>query len=341
MKAVAINGKKEFIVKEIDEPISNNKDVIIEINRAGICGSDIHYWVDGSPNGLVMGHEFAGKVIDCGDRTDLKVGDRVTALPISPCGNCEACRSANPQYCLQTWTDAVGLSLTTPGAFSKKVKVRSDMVLKVPDSISDNEVSMVEPTAVGLHAIHLADIKVGDKVLIIGGGIIGLVSAMFAKMEGASYVAVSETNERRGEKSVALGVADEWFDVKREDAISNLVQKSAGGFDVVIECCGNSSAVSSALMCVKPGGKIVLVGVSTGAITVPLVIGVMRELTILGAIAYTKEEFASCIELMANKQIDVTKFVDDVVGLDDVQKSFERLTSGNDDAIKILIDPNK
>lgn len=341
MKSVAIKGVKEFEIKEIDEPISDGKNVIIEITKSGICGSDIHYWDMGNPVGLVMGHEFAGKVIDIGSRSDLKVGDRVTALPISPCGKCDACLSANPQYCPDTWTYAVGLSLDNPGGLTEKIKVRPDMVVKVPDSISDDEVSMVEPVAVSYHAVRLANIKFGDKVLVIGGGIIGLVAAMFAKLEGATEVVVSETNPKRGAKSVTLGVADKWIDAKREDAIALMMQESNGGFDCVIECCGNSPAVSTSLTVVKPGGTVVLVGVAMGAIEVPTVLAVTRELTLKGAIAYTKQEFEECIDLIASKKIDVTKFIDDVVSLEEVQASYERLTSGSDDAIKILVDPKK
>ena len=214
------------------------------------------------------------------------------------------------------------------------------MVLKVPDNISDEEVAMVEPTAVGLHGIHLADIKVGDKVLVIGGGIIGLVSAMFAKMEGASLVVVSETNEKRGENAVKLGVADRWYDAKT-DISQNIVEDTKEGFDIVIECCGNAPAVTSAILATKPGGTCVLVGVSMIPITIPTVSVVMSELTVKGAIAYTKEEFQTCIDLMASAKIDVKKFISDIVTLDDVQSSYERLTNGNDDAIKILVDPNK
>lgn len=341
MKCVAIKGIKEFQIKEIEEPISKNGEVIIDVKKTGICGSDIHYWTAGNPVGLVMGHEYCGIVTNSGNRKDLKVGDRVTALPISPCGKCHACLTGNPQYCLETWTYATGLSLTNPGGLAPKMAIRSDMVIKVPDMVSDDEVAMVEPTAVGLHAIHLADIKVGQKVLVIGGGIIGLVSAMFAKKEGASYVAVSETNEARGQKSVDLAVADAWFDAKDEEFIQNVLKTTNGGFDIVIDCCGNSPAVSSSLLAVKPGGTVVLVGVSLEPITISSVVAVMRELTLKGAIAYTKEEFETCIDLMANKQIDVLKFVDEIVGLDQVQSSYEKLTSGTCDAVKILVDPNK
>lgn len=341
MRCVSLKDVKQFEIKDIDEPKSTNGSVVIDVKRCGICGSDIHYWVEGEPRGLVMGHEYCGKVVDPGSRVDLKVGDRVTALPISPCGHCRACVSGNPQYCPETWTYATGLSLTNPGALASKMAIRPDMVIKVPDEISDEEVAMVEPTAVGLHAVHLADIKVGDKVLVIGAGIIGLISGVLARMEGASYVAFSEANNARGEKAVRLGVADCCYDAKDTNMVSKMKEDTDGGFDVVIECCGNSPAVSSAIMAVRPGGTVILVGVSLGTVTVPTVVAVMSELTLKGSIAYTKEEFETCINLMATKRLDTKIFIDGIVGLDGVQAAYEKLTSGVDDAVKILVDPNR
>ena len=341
MKAAILEDIKKFKIADVDAPKPDNNKVIIDIIKTGICGSDIHNWDAGEPKGLIMGHEFTGKVVNPGSRTDLKIGDRVTALPISPCGNCEACETGNPQYCSETWTHAIGLSLDNPGGLTSTIAIRPDMVLKLPDNVTDEEGAMVEPTAVGLHAVHLADIRVGDKVLIVGGGIIGLVSAMFAKLEGAEFVAVSETNEARGKKSVKLNVADDWFDAKDENFLNNIFTKIPNGFDVVIDCSGTTKAVESELMTVKPGGTIVLVGVSPKPIEFASILAVMKELTIKGAIAYTKEEFKNCISLMANKKIDVMKFVDDIVPLEETQKAYERLTSGTDDAVKIMIDPKK
>lgn len=341
MKSVAIKDIKLLEVVNTEDIESHGNDVVVKVLKVGICGSDIHNWDNGAPVGLVMGHEFCGEVIDPGDRTDLKVGDRVTALPISPCGNCEACKSGNPQYCSTTWNEAIGLSLTNPGAFSEKTFARSDMVIKVPDTVTDSEAAMVEPTAVSLHGVNLANIEKGDKVLVIGAGIIGMGSAMLAKYKGASLVAVSETNLKRGEKAVSLGVADKYYNALDPEFLNQVMTETQGGFDKVIECCGNGPAVSSAIMSVKPGGTVVLLGVSTQPITTPLVMGVMKELILKGGIAYTKEEFVDTLKLIEDKKIDVLKFVDDVVSLDEVQKSFERLTSGNDDAIKILIDPTK
>ena len=341
MKSVAIKDVKLLEVVDKEDITSHGNDVVVKVLKAGICGSDIHNWDAGAPVGLVMGHEFCGEVINPGDRTDLNVGDRVTALPISPCGHCEPCKSGNPQYCNHTWSEAIGLALTNPGAFSEKLFARSDMVIKVPNTVSDSEAAMVEPTAVSLHGVNLANIEKGDKVLVIGAGIIGMGSAILAKHLGASFVAVSETNLKRGEKAVNLGVADKYYNALDPEFLNQVMTDTEGGFDKVIECCGNGPAVSSAIMSVKPGGTLVLLGVSTAPITTPLVMGVMKELTIKGGIAYTKEEFIDTLKLIEDKKIDVMKFVDDVVTLDEVQESFERLTNGTDDAIKILVDPTK
>ena len=340
MRCAKLVGPQKFDICEIDEPSVQSDKVMIEVLKTGICGSDLHYFEVGQPSGLVMGHEFCGRVISNGGRDDLKIGDRVTALPISPCGSCEACLKGNPQYCLRTWNQAVGLSLDNPGGLTTKINIRPDLAYKVPDNVSDEEAAMVEPTAVGLHAIHLADIKVGDKVLVIGSGIIGLSSAMFAKMEGASKVVVSEVNEERAKKAVELGVADSYI-LANDKFNENVASIAGSGFDIIIDCCGNSPAVTSAITAVKPGGKIILVGVSLNPITIPSVVAVLHEVTMIGAIAYTKEEFKTCLDLMADKKIDVTKFLSRIVPLSDTEKSYSELLSGKTDAIKIIVDPNK
>lgn len=339
MKCVSISGEKSLVLKDINVPVSKDGSVVIEVKSCGICGSDIHNWDIGAPIGLVMGHEFAGVVVDPGSRKDLVKGDRVTGLPISPCGKCEACKSGNVQYCPETWSEAVGLALTNSGGYAEYTSCRADMVRKIPGNVSFDAACMVEPSAVALHAINLADIKIGDSVLIVGGGIIGLMSAEFARMAGASYIAILETNKKRGKKAVSYGKINEYYDALKEDTIPKLMTKTNGGFDKVIECCGNAPAVSESLMTVKPGGTIVLVGVSAVPISIPMVVGVMKEITMKGAIAYTPEEFDNCLNLIATKKINVTKYIDDLVPLERAQESFERLTNGKDSAVKIVFKP--
>ena len=230
--------------------------------------------------------------------------------------------------------------MTNPGGYAEYTSCRPDMVRKLPDEVSFDEGCMVEPSAVALHAVNLANIKVGDSVLVIGGGIIGLMSAEFAKKNGASYVALMETNEQRGSKSLSFGAVDDFIDAKKETAIQDAMAKTKDGYDVVIECCGSSPAVSEAIMTAKPGGEIVLVGVSMEPITIPTVVSVMAEVRLQGAIAYTEAEFDTVIDLIAKKDLDVEKYIDARVPLEEAQASFERLTSGQDDAVKIIFQPD-
>lgn len=339
MKCVSISGERKLVLKDMDKPVSRDGSVVIEVKSCGICGSDIHYWNSGNPVGLVMGHEFAGSVVDPGNRKDLKVGDRVTGLPISPCGKCESCHSGNVQYCSDTWTYAVGLALTNPGGYAEYTSCRPDMVRKIPGNVSYDAACMVEPSAVSLHAVNLANVKIGDNVLIVGGGIIGLMASEFAKMNGASYVSILETNKKRGRKAVNFGKVDEYYDALNEKTIPDLITKTNGGFDKVIECCGTSGAVSEALMCVKPGGDVVLAGVSLDSVSIPTALAVMKEVRVQGAIAYTPYEFDTCLRLIADKKINVLKYIDDYITLDKAQEAFERLTNGKDSAVKIIFKP--
>ena len=339
MKCVKIKGEKRLEIATIKKPVSKNGSVIIRVKACGICGSDLHYFEAGEPLELIMGHEFAGEVVDPGDRSDLKVGDRVTGLPISPCLECEACKTGNVQYCAKTWQDAVGLSLTNSGGLAEYLSCRSDMVKKIPDKVTFQDATLVEPSAVSLHAINLANIKVGDKVLIIGGGIIGLMAAEFAKLNGASYIALMETNMKRARKALKYGVINEIFNASDTNVISKALKKTNGGYDKVIECCGNQYAVSEAIMSVKPGGTIVLVGVSMIPISVPMVASVMREVDMKGAIAYTEAEFETCIELIEKKIINVHKYIDKRVNLENVQEAYLDLISGKTDNIKIIVKP--
>ncbi len=339
MKCVKLKGVRDLEVATTKKPVSQNGEVIIRVKACGICGSDLHYFEGGAPLELILGHEFSGVVVDPGSRTDLKIGDRVTGLPISPCGECEACKSGNPQYCSKTWDNAVGLSLTNSGGLAEFLSCRADMVKKLPDKVTFFGATLVEPSAVSLHAVNLGNVKVGDSVLIIGGGIIGLMAAEFAKLNGATYVALMETNMKRAKKGLKYGAINEVFNATDKEVINKVLKKTNGGFDKVIECCGNQYAVSEAIMAVKPGGVIVLVGVATGNVSVPLVASVMKEVTMQGAIAYTEQEFETCIELIAKRVINVEKYIDQKIPLEKVQDAYVDLTSGTTENVKIVVKP--
>jgi 2-desacetyl-2-hydroxyethyl bacteriochlorophyllide A dehydrogenase len=308
---------------------------------SAICGSDIHYWNLGAGVGLVMGHEVAGTVVDPGSRDDLKVGDRITTVPYETCGTCPQCLSGNSQRCVNIMGKALGLSAAYPGGYAQYLHTSPKMVMKLPDQVSFEAGAMIKPTSVALHAVNLTNIRMGDHVLIVDASIIGCLCATFAKMRGASYVAISEANKLRGEKAVTLNAADEFFDALDENFTKNVNKDNPYGYDVVIDCYGNGATLTSAINAVKNGGTVVMVGVSLKPESLPTGRIVAKEICLKGSFSYKPEKFAKVLDLMAKGLIDVTKFIDDTISLDEVEDAFLRLTSGKESTIKIEIAPNK
>lgn len=340
MRAMVLEGRRQLAIKDVEKPQVDGSRVLIKLSRIGICGSDIHLWKSGEPKGMIMGHEFCGTIEDPGAlKGKLKVGDRVTALPMNPCGKCTACKKGLFNICEIGMANAMGVGF--PGAYTEYMALRSDLVRTLPDSISDDEAAMIEPAAVALRGVRQAGIKTGDKVLIIGGGIIGLLCAAWTRMSGASYIALSDINKQRMSKAKEMGDVDEVFDAKEDDIINNLVEASGGGFDVVLECTGSPTAIDTAVMAVKPAKRIILVGVSFVQPVCFNTLNILfKELDLKASCAYT-DEFDICINLFAKKRINLERFISDTVGFADVQEAFKRLASKDTNDIKILIDPLK
>lgn len=337
MRAVKLVGMKNLEPADVDE-IKAGPKALIRIERCGICGSDLHMWKNGFPVGLIPGHEFAGTVADPGFAGDvLKAGDRVTALPANPCGECPACLNGQFNRCVNILADAPGI--TTPGAYAEYVAISATSIRKLPDGMSMEEGAMVEPSAVSLHAVNLARIEPGDKLLIVGGGIIGLLCAAWARIKGAAFIGLSEINGGRRQKALAYGDLDEVFDAADPKLQKKLLTVTGGGFNKVIECAGPAPAVKSAIGGSAYGGVVVLAGISYSEIPVSTMRINMRELTLKGSYGYTVAEFDQTMDHIALHILKTERFIDDTVGLAGVQKAFERLTNPAGDAVKILINP--
>lgn len=337
MRAVRIEDKRKLMVGEADAPKADGKQVIMKISKVGICGSDLHMWENGDRKGLIMGHEFAGTVVDPGLLKDsLKPGDRITALPLNPCGECEYCKAHRYNLCVNGLKASPGI--TAPGAYAEYYAARPDMVRKLPETVSDEEAAMLEPAAVSLRAVRLAEVKPGDKVLIAGGGIIGLLSAAWAKVAGASYIALTEANTLRAENALKMGDVNQVFDARDEQLVPKLVQASAGGFDQFIECSAVGPAINSGIMALKKSGKMVLVGVNYSLVPISTLMVLLKEIEIKGTIGYDNE-FDLALDLVAKHVIDLKRFISETVGLDEVQAAFEKLTAGTYPDVKILIQP--
>jgi (R,R)-butanediol dehydrogenase / meso-butanediol dehydrogenase / diacetyl reductase len=216
--------------------------------------------MDGRP-GLVMGHEFSGILEDSGGREDLSPGDRVTVIPLNPCGDCFMCRQGHLQLCINGMKRP-NLGLNAPVAYVEYVAARPDMVRKLPDTISDIKAAMIELAAVCFHAVHTAGIRAGDTVLITGSGTIGLLCVAWARISGASRIFLSEVNEARVAVAIKLGDANEVIDGRDPKMISKIKKATSGGVNVAIDASANDAGINSAILslydaCMDEGIKII------------------------------------------------------------------------------------
>ena len=328
MRAAVLEGPRTIRVQALPTPELKAGMVRLRVRRAGICGSDLHYFEHGCCGAFVptrpfiLGHEFAAEVAAIGDGVDnVPVGARVTANPARACGVCDYCKGGRGNLCRRTIM--LGSASTTPptdGAFAEFVTVRADQCHVLPAGMDDATAAMLEPFAVALHAAKRAGVISGKRVLVTGGGPIGLLVAMTAKMFGAAPVAVSDILESRRETACKLGA-----DVGVNPAESNLaevVREIAGdGFDVVFEASGAKAALRQAFDLVRPGGMIVQIGtLGTGDIPLPANLLMNREINFIGSMRYGNV-FGEAIRLVEVGRIELRGLISGVLPLAEAQQA--------------------
>ena len=248
MKAAVFYKKEDLRIEELPMPKVGDDDVLIKVKACGICGTDMHIF-DGdegaapTPAGTVLGHEFAGEVIEVGAKVKgVNVGDRVCVDPNKLCGICNYCREGVGHFC----TDMIGIGTTVHGGFAEYCAVPQSQVYKFDESIAFTEAAMTEPVACCLHGIDMCDIDTGASVVVIGGGMIGLLMLQLAKLKGAAKLALIEPIESKRELALKLG-ADVVIDPVNEDAKEVLIRNGITRVNTVIECVGKTSTVSQAI----------------------------------------------------------------------------------------------
>jgi (R,R)-butanediol dehydrogenase/meso-butanediol dehydrogenase/diacetyl reductase len=339
MKRMEYTAANKIELRDAEKPVSDGKSVIVKVEMCGICGSDLHNFSDGNHIGVVPGHEFSGVIEDPGD-SKWKKGQRVTYFPQNPCGECESCKKGLINLCANNQISNFGLTPDYPGAFAEYVACRPDLIYPIPDGMTFKEGALCEPAAVALHGVSRAGVTAGDKVLVTGGGPIGLMAAAMAKVCGATYVAVVETNDKRIARARTLNDA-EVFDGKDPKIIEKLLAASGGGFDRAIECAGPGPAIDTCIFTCKPRGVISLTGVSIKPESIYVVYALIRELSLVGSMCYL-DDFPRTIDIISRGMYgDVNRFATRVIGMDEVQEAFIDLEQARTDDLKILVDCTK
>jgi 2-desacetyl-2-hydroxyethyl bacteriochlorophyllide A dehydrogenase len=324
MRALVYNGPKDIRVEDVEVPEIGDTDVLIKIKYCGVCGTDIHiYSGDGGAfevtPPLIMGHEFSGIVEKVGAKvTKVKAGDLVTVDPNNMCGECYYCKNAMEQFC----EHVIGVGTTTDGGFAQYQVVCEKQVFKFKEGMDPLTASMTEPVSCCLHGIDLCNIKLGDEVLVIGGGPIGLIMLQLAKMAGASKIVLSEPVAEKREMGLKLG-ADLVINPLEEN-LQAVLSENCRNINVVIECVGNVRTIDSAIQCAGKGATVMMFGLTgpgTNLNIDPEVI-FKKELKLTSSFInpYT---FERSIAILESGKLNVTEMISDVIPLVDCVKAFE------------------
>ncbi|WP_442482898.1 NAD(P)-dependent alcohol dehydrogenase [Aeoliella sp. SH292] len=326
MRSLVLEEKNRLALRsiEIDEPLGPH-DVRIDIHTVGICGSDVHYFLHGSIGPfvvkapMVLGHEASGTISEVGELvTHLSPGDRVCMEPGIPDPNSRATRLG-----IYNLDPAVRFWATPPvhGCLRPSVVHPAAFTFRVPDNITFAEAAMVEPLAVGLHAATKAAIEPGDVAVVMGAGPIGLVTVMSALAAGASTVVVSDVQQPKLDIARALGAVVA-VDLTHQDLASVVAEVTDGwGADVVLEASGNARAAESAFDPLRPGGRVVYIGMPGAPIAYDVVKASVKEARVEHVFRYA-HMYPRALALMASRKIDVRPLITDVFGFEDSVQAF-------------------
>lgn len=339
MKAAVFHGLgKALTIEEQPEPKPGPGEIVLRVKSCGICGSDLHAadLPPGLPPGTVMGHEFAGEVVEVGAdaKTLWKPGDRVCALPAIGCGKCRACLSGDVILCSSMKGTGLG---QVPGAYAEFVLAGAAESLRLPSGVTYREGALVEPLSVGLHAVNAAKLEPGQRVMVIGAGPIGLAVTAWARFFGARCVVVNERAPGRlalAQKFGATAVAD----VSKEDPVSVFTREAGGPPDVIFECVGAPGLLQQCFGMVRPRGRVVVVGVCMQMDSIFPVMAVVKEIEVRFVVAYRRQDFELTIEMLDRGRIPGRDMVTDVVDLAAFPSAFEALKKPTSQC-KVILEP--
>ena len=344
MKAAVLTGPNHVEIKDVPVPEVGANDIEIKVSACGVCGSDIHMWKAGKgwakgdlPN-FTMGHEFCGVVTNPGS-SSFKAGDRVVFWANLYCGQCDMCLAGLEHLCRDVnGTNYIGFVCN--GAYAERFAGKAKNAYLLPDNVSDIAAGCIDPLMVAYHAVRKAGIRLGDKVLVAGNGIIGNMIGELAKKSGASYAGLSKLNDVKLAPTKKAGFFDGYFTATDADVLKELRDASNGGFDIAFEAVGAQSSLDICIQSVKPGGTVIMIGNSmTETIPVNINRAVLQEVRLLGSVSCTREEFSGTIDLIANGVINPEIYVTDIVSLDKLQNTFERLVTPTDSILKAVVRP--
>jgi L-iditol 2-dehydrogenase len=336
-QAAIMYGTHDIRLEEVPVPEPGPREVLVEIEAVGVCGSDVHYYEEGRIGSfvvrepLILGHESMGTIVALGEGvTKHEVGERVALEPGVPDGTCRECRAGRYNLCPN-----VRFFATPPidGAFANYVAIHEDFAFELPDNLSDDAGALMEPLSVGIWSCRKASIKAGDHVLVTGAGPIGLLAVQVALAQGATDVTITDVAPQRLKMAENTG-ATRAINVSEEPLAEAGVE-----VDALIECSGNERALNDGIRCIRPAGTAVVVGMGPGEeSSIPLALIQNREIWLTGTFRYANT-YPAAIELAATGKVDLDAIVTGYYGLEDTEEALQ--ASQKDPAnVKPMVVPN-
>ncbi|MBS7614268.1 NAD(P)-dependent alcohol dehydrogenase [Candidatus Bathyarchaeota archaeon] len=340
MKSAVLHKAGDLRIEEVDVPKIGPNDVLIKMRCVGICGSDIHYYLEGRIGSfivdkpLILGHECSGEVAEVGRNvTRVKVGQRIIIEPGFTCGRCSYCRSGRYNLCKDV------LFYGTPpvhGAFAEYAYAPETNVYLMPGNMSLEEGAMIEPLAVGMMAAKRGRVSVNDSVAILGAGPIGQMALQAVKAYGVIETYVTDVVDYRLEYAKKAG-AKAVVNAAKEDVVGKILELTDNeGVDVVIEASGAVSAVKQTLDIAKRGGRIVQVGWPMTEVPFPIAKIIGNELEVLGVHRYANV-YPTAIKAVSTGKVDVKPFITHRFPFEKITEAFETQIKKTGNPMKIIV----
>lgn len=350
MKAAVWHNREDIRFEDVPDPKAGDEQVAVRIKACGICGSDLHefrsgpFIIPGRPHPLthraggpvILGHEFSAEVVALGKGVErFRIGDRVVVNPLIYCGECHYCRRGQHIMCTKLGT----YGFAEDGAFAEYAVFPERSLYRLPDAVTDEMGAFVEPLAVAVHAVKRSRMKIGDRVVVVGAGPIGLLVMQACLAAGASHVYVSEPMKARREVAARTG-ASEVVNPAQVDPGKEIERLTDGlRADVALDCVGNQASFDAALKSTGRRGIICIVGLALKPIEVPFIRlwGHEKEMTFSSGY---EDEFPAAISYLADKRVQIEPLISAKIGLSElVEKGMKPLIHEADKYIKILVYP--
>lgn len=345
MRAIRLTGIRKMEMFEIPEPsINSANEVKIKMMVMGVCGSDIHYFNHGNIGTQIIsypftvGHEGAGVVVEVGKGvTKVKLGDRIAIEPSMPCYECDQCLSGRHHTCRKI--SFLGNPGQAEGLMSEYMVMPETSCIPIPDSLSFDEAAITEPLAIGVYAVRQSGGVAGKTIGILGAGPIGESVLAPAVAEGVGKIYVTDKIDIRNQYAANNGAT--WTgNPEKSDVVKEILEAEPLGLDIVFECCGQQDALDQSLKLLKPGGKLMLIGIPESN-TVSFNINHMRhkEITVVN-VRRQNGCVEKAIELIQKKKVRVAHWATHRFSMENSQEAFEHVAAYKDGVLKAMIDFN-